>query len=79
MSGNDPVPPHLFTLRLWVEPVGEHASEWRGKIQHIQTGETRYFRSWEDLVQFVEGRLEAEKEGTERRPNHDGPGARGRD
>ncbi|MDQ7858464.1 MAG: hypothetical protein QN174_03325 [Armatimonadota bacterium] len=47
-------PAQLFTLRVWTEAVGENKKEWRGKVQHIPTGETRYFRSWEALVEFLE-------------------------
>jgi hypothetical protein len=41
---------HLFTLRLWPETLGEGETEWRGKAQHVLSGEARYFRDWEALV-----------------------------
>jgi hypothetical protein len=44
---------HLFTLRVWTETLGGGQQEWRGKVHHIGSGETRYFRSWEALVAFL--------------------------
>jgi hypothetical protein len=50
-------PSQLFTLRVWTEAVGDSQTEWRGKVQHIATGEARYFRSWQALVEFLERRM----------------------
>jgi hypothetical protein len=44
---------HLFTLRLWSEEGTDGHSEWRGKIQHVMSGEAHYFREWQALVQFL--------------------------
>ena len=44
---------HLFTLRLWPEALGEGETEWRGKVQHVLSGEARYFRDWPALVAFL--------------------------
>ncbi len=46
---------HLFILRLWLEDLGGGRSDWRGKIQHVNSGEARYFREWPTLEAFVEG------------------------
>lgn len=54
MTDEDRKPAQLFTLRVWWEAIGDNQKEWRGKVQHILTGETRYFRSWEALVEFLE-------------------------
>ena len=43
---------HLFTVRIWPEAVGEEI-EWRGKVQHVTSGETCYFRDWPTLVAFL--------------------------
>ncbi|MCX8061201.1 MAG: hypothetical protein N3D16_01325 [Anaerolineales bacterium] len=43
----------LFTVRVWQEELGEGQSEWRGKAQHVLSGETRYFRDWQILVAFI--------------------------
>ncbi len=40
----------LFTVRVWREDLGEGCSEWRGKIQHVTSGEAHYFRDWPGLV-----------------------------
>lgn len=47
----------LFTLRLWLEDLGAGQTDWRGKVQHVNSGETLYFRDWETLKAFVEERL----------------------
>lgn len=45
---------HLFTIRMWQEELGEGRSEWRGKVQHVQSGEVWYFRQWSALVASLE-------------------------
>lgn len=41
---------HLFTVRLWQEELGNGQAEWRGKVQHVTSGEVRYFREWSKLL-----------------------------
>jgi hypothetical protein len=48
---------HLFTVRLWAEELGDGQSEWRGQVQHVLSGETRYFRDWASLVEIVTAML----------------------
>jgi hypothetical protein len=48
---------HLFMLRLWAEDLGSGQTDWRGKVQHVSSGEARYFRNWPTLEAFVEGLL----------------------
>ncbi len=43
----------LFTVRVWTESIGDEA-EWRGKVQHLHSGEARYFRGWQMLVESIE-------------------------
>ena len=45
---------HLFTLRMWQESLGNGQVDLRGKIQHVNSGETRYFRDWQTMQAFVE-------------------------
>lgn len=45
---------HLFVVRLWPEDVGEGLIDWRGKVQHVNSGEVRYFRDWPTLEVFVD-------------------------
>jgi hypothetical protein len=59
----------LFTLRVWREDLGEGRVEWRGKVQHVLSGETRYFRDWQTVLAFVqETRTEASVNGREDPP-----------
>ena len=55
---NDPDQPrqnsHLFMLRMWLEDLGNGQTDWRGKVQHVNSSEVRYFRDWSTLEAFVE-------------------------
>ena len=44
---------HLFTLRVWMEDVGDGRTEIRGTVKHVLTGETRHFRDWPTLTTFL--------------------------
>lgn len=60
---------HLFTVRMWLEQLGKGRSEWRGKAQHVMSGQTRYFRDWPALIAFIEKMLpEPNSTGQERPP-----------
>ncbi|GEM_PF-1374554 len=52
MDTHSRTPPDLFTVRVWAERVDD-AVEWRGKVQHLPSGEARYFREWAVLVGFM--------------------------
>lgn len=57
----------LFTVRVWAEELSAGSREWRGKAQHVLSGEARYFRRWEDLLDFLSakpGRSTAGPDGT---------------
>lgn len=41
---------HLFTVRLWAEEIGNGQIEWRGRVQHVASGEAHYFRDWPTLI-----------------------------
>jgi hypothetical protein len=43
----------LFTVRLWPEELGDGGSEWRGRVQHVLSGEAHYFRDWPALVEAL--------------------------
>jgi hypothetical protein len=51
----------LFTVRMWPEDLGEGRVEWRGKVQHAISGETRYFREWSALLEFFDEVLTTEE------------------
>ena len=40
----------LFMLRVWLEDLGAGQLEWRGKVQHMASGEAYYFRDWAGLI-----------------------------
>lgn len=44
---------HLFTLRVWLEALGDGHSEWRGQFKYVLTGETYYFRQWDQLREML--------------------------
>ncbi len=48
---------HLFTVRLWVENLGDGRAEWRGQVQHVLSGETHYFRDWSRLIALLRALL----------------------
>lgn len=49
----------LFTVRLWQEELGIGQTEVRGKVQHVSSGEARYFRDWPTLIAFLQALLSA--------------------
>jgi hypothetical protein len=40
-------------MRLWVEALGEGKREVRMQIQQVTSGETRYFRTWAELISYL--------------------------
>ena len=50
---------HLFTVRLWIEPLGDDRREVRMQVRHVLSGETRYFRAWSEAVAFLLAKIEA--------------------
>jgi hypothetical protein len=59
MNKNRPRPhSHLFTVRLWVEELGDGQTEWRGQVQHVVSGEKRHFRDWSSLLAFLLAKLQ---------------------
>ena len=69
---------HLFTLRIWAEPIGGGRTEWRGKVERVSGPEARYFRDWQTLIDHLLDMLpepaaergqSSEMEGTPRNPS----------
>ena len=50
----EPVHAQLFMLRIWREELGQGQREWRGKVQHVTSGEARYFRDWATLIAVLQ-------------------------
>jgi hypothetical protein len=47
----------IFSVRLWSEELGNGQREWRGQVRHAPSGETRYFREWKVLIEFLQEML----------------------
>ena len=45
---------HLFTVRLWSENLGDDQVEWRGQVTHVLSGESHYFRQWDELDRHLQ-------------------------
>ncbi|HSG43286.1 MAG TPA: hypothetical protein VLA72_09035 [Anaerolineales bacterium] len=43
-----------FTLRIWVTNQEDANLEWRGRIQHVQSGEVQYCQNWDAFIAYVE-------------------------
>jgi hypothetical protein len=51
---------HSFVVRLWYEPGGADApGQWRGSVEHVPSGQRRYFIALGDLTEFVASKLDA--------------------
>jgi hypothetical protein len=48
----------LFTVRLWIEDMGEGRTEHRGLVRHVLSGAAWHFRDWEDLRRSMVSALE---------------------
>jgi hypothetical protein len=46
-------------VRLWIEPLGNQQSEVRMQVKHLLSGETRYFRTWSEVVVFLLAKIQA--------------------
>ena len=44
----------IYLVRTWTEARSEDSVELRGMVRDLHSGETRYFRTWDDLVAFVD-------------------------
>jgi hypothetical protein len=49
----------LFTLRLWQEGLGDGRKEWRSRVRHVPSGETRHFRDWDALRAYLCAKVNA--------------------
>ncbi len=53
---------HLYSVRVWKETTEEDTGEYRGQIRHVVSGETRHFRTWLTLIEFIVEQIEQGKE-----------------
>ncbi len=44
-----------FVVRIWIEPreLPNKTFEWRGMIQDVLSGEKKYFRKFDELIDFM--------------------------
>ncbi len=54
-------PSHLFSLRLWQEELDAGQTEWRGRLQHVLSGDTHHFREWNALIELLLAMLEEQE------------------
>jgi hypothetical protein len=47
----------VFMIRFWPEDLGDGRVDWRGRVQHGNSGEVTYFRDWLILEKFIQGYL----------------------
>ncbi len=52
-----------FLVRLWQEPgEEEHGAGWRGSVEHVQTGEKRFFSDLESLMAYLRSVTESQED-----------------
>lgn len=44
----------VFMLRFWSENLGDGCVDWRGRVQHVNSGEVSYFHDWDILEKFIQ-------------------------
>jgi hypothetical protein len=42
---------------MWLEPLASDETEWRGQVQLLASGVTRYFRDWTALAPLLQTML----------------------
>ena len=49
-----------FVVRIWLEPreIEGADPEWRGRIEHVESGDRAYFRGLDKMVEFMVGHLD---------------------
>ena len=52
-----------FIVRIWTEHVEDEAPQWRGQVEHLQSGEKAYFRKLDQMVAFIDGQRARRKKG----------------
>ena len=56
---------HLFTIRLWQEQIDSQQTEVRGKVRHVLSGETQYFRRLTGLTEWLAAYFQSIEQGDE--------------
>lgn len=52
----DPRSVHAFVVKVWLEgrEIAGATPEWRGRVDHVQSGRRIYFRDLGELLGFVQ-------------------------
>lgn len=43
-----------FVIRVWHEPGTPHEGLWRAIVQHLESGERRFFTNYGELCEFLD-------------------------
>ncbi len=65
MPGHAELPQNTFVVRFWWEWQGGSADQpmsWRGRIEHVQSGEGMSFRDMGEMVSFIERFIPSKEE-----------------
>ena len=44
-----------FIVRLWTEHGEGQAPQWRGQVEHVQSGEQAYFHALDQMLDLIVG------------------------
>ncbi len=67
-------PKEIFTIKFWKEILDNQRGEWRGRVQHLSSGQSRYFKDSNKLIEFISDRLSGSGEGEQLSQPDPGPG-----
>ncbi len=45
--------PAVFVIRIWIERAAEGGGQKRGYVEHVASGERRYFSALTEAIEFV--------------------------
>ena len=51
----------LFSVRVWKSRGTDGATEHRGQVRHVLSGEARHFREWSALLEFIIEQVELQE------------------
>lgn len=50
--------PHLFVVRIWIEPTPAEPQRWHGAVEPLPHGNRRYFNTFAELNRFLASQLQ---------------------
>jgi hypothetical protein len=53
---------HSFIVRMWLEEVESRRVAWHGQITYVRNGELRYFKTLDEIAEFIRTRLQLDGE-----------------